>query len=196
VKSPAEDFSSVVNADVPVACLQILGRAGVANTERELGDAGASTRFPFPVGEEPTRRGVGRIGLIVIIVGFGLVVFSYLSPNWISSGFAGHSYTAANLRHAPHVTGIAAGYFNWIGWLMLLATTGFAAGGAFPIVMREASARVAAFLGVLSGAMTLAVLSDLAAPKTLGSFWKYVAVGPYLAIAGFLVIAIGGFIAT
>jgi hypothetical protein len=166
----------------------------VNKTERELGEADYSPSTGRDAPADGT-RGVGVVGLLVIAAGFVMVGFSYLFPSWISYGHGGPSYTVSGLRHDPHVTGYAAAYFTWIGWVMVVATAAFAVGGAVPMLMREASARVAAFLGVLSAAMSLAVISDLAAPRTLASFWKYVSSGPYFAMGGFLLVAIGGFLA-
>jgi hypothetical protein len=167
----------------------------VTNTEGKLGETGYSPPRHAQDPANPGSRGVGVFGLGVILTGFVLVAFAYLFPTWVDYGHASTAYSASALRHAPHVTGFVDGYFTWLGWLMLIVTTSFAVGGALPIVMRVTSARIGAFFGVLSAAMTLAVLSDLANPQTLTSFWHNVSSGSYFALGGFLLIALGGVIA-
>jgi len=148
-----------------------------------------------PESDVPNRR-IGVFGLVVVGAGVVLAVIAFTSANWIDYGRHAPSYTFANLRDEKGITGFAAAYFSWTAWLVLIVTTVFAVCGGIRVPMREACSRVGALFGVLSAAMTLAVLSDLAGAGGLSHFWKYVADGPYLAMGGFLAIAFGGFLAS
>lgn len=156
---------------------------------------------PSPAERRPRRR-VGVTGLVVTTVGLVLCVVSFTTVAWLhfdyltSDGSSIHS-SFDDLRQAMSVPGAPALphlYFGGLAWAALGVTTVLAVASAFDGPYRRAFGLVG-FLAGLAGVL----LSLLTMVKFSGGAFSAVvkhefSVGPWLAFAGFFVLAAGSLI--
>ena len=143
-------------------------------------------------GPRPT---FGALGAVIAIAGAIAVVLAYTALDWFDGGSSStfsdvHDVVTAAPSHA--VTGLAAAYFGWLAWLLLcgsviVAIAANAASNASAVV-RAAGVLV----GAVSAVVTLfAIKLDGTGSRSLSDYLHHARVGFYLALAGFLLLAVG-----
>lgn len=140
-------------------------------------------------------RGVGIIGLVVTIAGAVAVIVSLTAATWVDLGqyavgqrqfsagdFRGSRFTDIPLAHA---------YCAWLGWILLAVSALFAIGSCIPSNSRDVIHIVAIFIGICTALLTILAVSDLGPRNNLAKLSHQLSIGPYLAVFGFLIIALG-----
>jgi hypothetical protein len=147
----------------------------------------------------------GGPGALISLVGAAMAVVAFLGADW----FAGSTPAQGARFHEVHkvlqlpelkrhATGIASAYFSWLAWALLVAALLAAWVAAVPTLGR-AFRVVAPAVCVVAIGLTLAAIRLFSGVSDFGSYWdalKNARIGFYLALAGFLVIGLGGAIGT
>jgi hypothetical protein len=173
------------------------------------------------------RGRVSRIGVIVVAVGAAAVLLGLTVLPWYRipspPGFYGHFFSATNptfldVRHgiqgfqslvasqgiSKYVSfGVAASYFGWLGWVLLVLAAGFAAVSVSPFGAHHWSvhwaAAVAAFAG---GGVTITALDLVtfagnppanARPPSFTDFISQSSLAPWVVVGGYTLILAGAF---
>lgn len=148
-------------------------------------------------------QGFGVAGALVAAVGAALVIVAFTAVDWFTH--TGDSHSKFGDVHdllssaGRYATGPAKAYFSWLGWTLLIVallsallavtpTVGRAFRGLTPVV--AAAAVVVTFVAIklLGGA------GEVGITETYGDYLDHARTGFYLAVAGFVLIGIGGLI--
>lgn len=146
-------------------------------------------------GGRPRKR-FGLVGLVLSVVGAAAVVVAFLaSIDWGKSSNTTYSKIHDLLSGAPsdQVTTLAKLYFSWLGWVLLAAAFVLALLAALPTPAAGVLRTLGLLVG-LGGAVVTFFAIKLATDAGFIDYLKTARVGFYLAIAGFVVIAIGALI--
>ncbi|MGA9857610.1 MAG: DUF2510 domain-containing protein [Solirubrobacteraceae bacterium] len=145
-----------------------------------------------PAHGEAERAGIGVAGLIVCAIGVVGVVIAFTGAKWFDLE-GGPTLNFGDLRGDPFIDGFAGAYVGWLGWLLLVATAAVTIAACVPSRHRRALRAVGAGVGIVSSFATIGALVHLSslAHTSFGQLLHQFAAGPYLAVFGLLVIAIG-----
>jgi hypothetical protein len=144
-----------------------------------------------------TRREVGIVGLVLTLIGAALVVVSFASLDWLSGddGFGDNLEVKFSDLHdlvshgSPTLSRL---YFDWLGWTLLAAVVVFGVLGNLAIRSHPLWRVLGIMAGLAGAACTFFAIYGNG--TSLSDVAKYGAVGFWLAIAGFLLAAIGAVI--
>lgn len=137
-------------------------------------------------------REVGWIGLCVVAAGVTLVVIALTQAIWFAFPQPSAPMAFAGLPYSfPDPRGLEADYLGNLPWTLLLVAGLVATVSCFPHRFRRTIQASALTIGLVAAALTLVAVHDLGVTYHAGD---YVASGPYLATAGYLVIGLGGVI--
>jgi hypothetical protein len=157
--------------------------------------------YPPPAGSPhgaPNRRTFGSVGAIVSAIGAVAVVLGFTVFNWFRD-FGADSQFSDLKKLVDRADNLGIGftpstlYFDWLGWVLLVAAILTALLAVLPIVASKVWQIVGLVVGLVGAAMTfLAIkLADPPNGTGYGDYLKHANVGFYLAAGGFVVLGIG-----
>lgn len=136
----------------------------------------------------------GFIGAAIAVVGIVLGIVSFVALDWATD--SGQSATFSTLKDAVTAAadqGSAFGgdteiYFKWLGWVLLIVSFVVALLACLPSPASPALRGLGVLLGLAGIGLTLWAFKGFG---TWSDIFKHGAIGLWLALAGFLLIAIG-----
>jgi hypothetical protein len=144
-----------------------------------------------------TRRAVGVVGLILALIGVAVVIASFTALDWLSGDDVLGGTASVDFKDLHDIVGsdsptLQRLYFSWLGWALLAAVAVFALLGNLPTRSHPLWRVLGALTGVAGAVVTFfAVYTD---GTTLRELIVHASDGFWLALAGFLVAALGAVI--
>lgn len=167
---------------------------GPVTTQFARIDPGPSQRFGL-VG-----AGIAAIGAIVLIVAFTAI-------NWFDGSGDSHFGDLHKLAGALDDKNLASSwsvvYFGWLSWVLLAVGFIVAILANLPSPLSAILRGLGVLIGLVGIALTFAAIKltksaaaaqQAGSPPNYGDYFKHVSIGFWLAVVGFLVIAIGAVI--
>ena len=145
-------------------------------------------------------RGLGLPGIAAVTVGAVLVLAAFTKLNWYSGSSQGADSIGGGIDfrtlHARVTTfdapGISSAYFAWLAWTILIAAILLGFGANLPGRAADSLRVLGATLGAIGAAATYIALHELVAAAGTGAgVFDHAAIGLWLTLAGYLLIAIG-----
>lgn len=134
---------------------------------------------------------VGVIGFLLVLLGLAAVLIGMFALNWLAETDFGQLHDAASERGGG--SGFAKSYYQWLGYTMLALATALGLLANLPIRSGAGLRVVAAVVALLGAGMTTYAIS-LSGQEAFGDFFDAAQAGYFVAIAGFIVIAVGAVI--
>lgn len=155
----------------------------------------------YGAGAAPGRSAAGRrfgvVGTVLALVGAAAVVIAFLGPNWgdgANGKFSDIHTFVTTAGAGTSVASLAHVYFNWLAWVLLAASALLALLANAPTGVAPALRIVGTLVGLGSAVATLFALKIISSGRGLSWYIKHSDVGYWLAIAGFVVMAVGALI--
>lgn len=134
----------------------------------------------------------GFVGAAIAVVGLVLGIISFVALDWVSQN--GQTATFGDLKkligqvgtdNLPGDTGM---YFSWLGWVLLIVSFVVALLACLPSPASPALRGLGVLLGLAGIGLTIWAIKG---SDSWGDTFKDKSIGLWLALAGFLLIAIG-----
>ncbi len=147
--------------------------------------------MPGTAGVGATGRGYGFVGMVTALIGVIALIVSFLGLNWISvSGTTvkfSDLHTLASDSSVPEVSHL---YFGWLGWTLAIVGVIVALIANCPTPVHGGMRALGLLIGVAGAVLTFFAL-DSGSDTSLSDVLKDAGVGFWVAIGGFVLIAIG-----
>ena len=155
---------------------------------------GDSTPPPAPYVPQRSTGGPGIVGIVLAVVGAVAVIVSFTALEWFHEfGKAKFSDLADATGSRTGATGIATAYFGWLAWVLLVAALLAAIVANLPTPASGALRPLGALLGLAGAGLTFWAIK-FAHFGGYTEFLKRADLGFYVAVGGFVLIAIGSMI--
>ena len=136
----------------------------------------------------------GFIGAAIAVVGIVLGIISFVALDWVSD--SGQTLTFGNLKDLVNsagglgqsLPGDTEIYFTWLGWVLLIVGFVVALLACLPSPASPALRGLGVLLGLAGIGLTIWAMKG---DSSWSDLFKHGAIGLWLALAGFLLIAIG-----
>ena len=172
--------------------------------QQPYGQPGYGQPLPAP------RRRVGIVGTVLTAVGAVLLVVAYTATDWYD-GSADSSFSKVHdqlklVDKAGAAEGIAKAYFGWLAWVLLVVAVLLAVAANLPSPAAPALRIVGAIVGIAGMVLTFLAIklldtsklpgsSDVAGvPNSYSDYLKHTGPAFYVALGGFLLVAIASVI--
>jgi magnesium-transporting ATPase (P-type) len=146
---------------------------------------------PGPYGTPAGKRTFGSVGLAVTAIGAIAVILAFTVFDWFKHA-NGHAHFSDLKTAADAGSGVATMtklYFDWLGWVLLVAAVVTAVLACLPIVASKVWQLVGLLVGLVSVGLTFLAIKGNG--SSYSATLKQTTVGFYVAAAGFLVLGIG-----
>jgi hypothetical protein len=150
---------------------------------------------PAPYRTDTVDRGFGIVGMVLAVLGAIACVISFTALTWFEEADPGKFSDISDIVTKDHVgaTGMATVYFGWLAWVLLAAALILAILANLPNA-GSAALRPLGVLVALAGVGATFWAIDAYHGPAYTQFLKTADEGFYVAVGGFLLIAIGAMV--